>query len=63
LLSGMDFTPVPLRRNCRCSPRGLLLLAVLWAWSDETGLLARWNAIAPAVRALWPNEVCAVVSY
>lgn len=63
LLSGIDFTPVPLRRNCRCSPRGLLLLAVLWAWSDETGLLARWNAIAPGVRALWPNEVGAVVSY
>jgi hypothetical protein len=41
----------------------LLLLAVLWAWSDEPGLLARWHTVAPLVRALWPREVRAVISY
>ena len=63
VLGSVDLVRVPLRRNCRCSPRGLLLLAVLWAWSDEPGLLARWQAVAPLVRALWPRDLRAVISY
>ena len=63
LLSGIDFTPVTLRRTCRCSPRGLLLLALLWAWSDEPGLIARWQAVAPVVRTLWPREMRTLISY
>ncbi len=63
LLVGMNFQDVRLRRHCRCSPRGLLLLALLWAWSDESGLLARWQAVAPLARVLWPRDVRGVISY
>ena len=44
LLAGLDLSGIGFRRDSHCSPRGLVLMALLWAWSDETTLKRRCTA-------------------
>lgn len=43
LLAGADFADARFRDTCTWTPRGLTAAALLWAWSDETTLTARFE--------------------
>jgi Transposase DDE domain len=43
LLKPADFSSVQFRQDCRWSIRGLVMTAILWAWSGEKALVARFE--------------------
>lgn len=45
-----DFSAVRLRGSCTWSPRALACAALLWAWSDEPTLVARFQAARKIAR-------------
>ena len=63
LLAGLDLAEIGFRRNSHCSPRGLVLMALVWAWSDESTLARRCTAAQKIAGRLWPSDVCTRVSY
>lgn len=63
LLAGVDLGGVGFRRDSHCSPRGLMLLALLWVWSEESTLGRRCAAAQKIAGRLWPADVRARVSY
>jgi hypothetical protein len=50
LSADADFSAVRLRGSCTWTPRGLICAALLWAWSDEPTLVARFQAARKIVR-------------
>lgn len=54
-----------LKRACdsRWSFRGLVMMALLWVWSEEATLTGRFAAVLPIARSLWPQELAAAISY
>jgi hypothetical protein len=63
LLQGVDWRLIGLRQDCRWTARGLAAAALLWAWSDETGLLRRFAAARKIARRVWGRSVPAQASY
>lgn len=65
LLEGVDLEGegIGFRQESSCSPRGLLLMALLWVWSDEATLTRRCAAAQKIARWLCPCDVWAGVSY
>jgi hypothetical protein len=52
LLAGTDFSRARFRDTCTWTPQGLAAAALLWAWSDEATLTARFEAARKiAIRA------------
>jgi len=57
ILAGTDFSEARFRDLCTWSPHGLTSAALLWAWSDEPTLTARFQAARKiAVRAFGLTE-------
>src|SRR5512135_494654 len=57
LVSWATPSDVTFRQDCTWSPRGLILTALLWAWSDETALRDRFAAARKiVVRMLRPAQ-------
>lgn len=44
LLSGICLSAIQFRDDCRWTARGLIAVALLWAWSDESTLVGRFIA-------------------
>ena len=63
LLKGVDLRSICWRRDSRWSPRGLIMAALFWAWSDRATLGGRLENILPIARALWPAELRERISY
>jgi hypothetical protein len=42
LLSGIDWAPIQLRKDCTWTAELLATTALLWAWSDELTLIDRF---------------------
>src|SRR5262249_33039609 len=60
LLAGTDFSAARFRDLCTWTPRGLTSAALLWAWSDELTLSARFEAARKiAIQALGLTELTA----
>jgi hypothetical protein len=60
LLGGADFSDAHFRDLCTWTPHGLTAAALLWAWSDEATLTARFEAARKiALRALGLTELTA----
>ena len=43
LLSGVDWKDVAFREDCRWAPRGLVMAALIWAWSSRSTLGGRFE--------------------
>ena len=43
LLSGIDWSTIAFRRDCRWTPKTLVVASLLWAWSDELTLGERFR--------------------
>lgn len=57
LLAGANFSEARFRDLCTWTPHGLTAAALLWAWSDESTLTARFEAARKiAIRALGLTE-------
>lgn len=59
LVSPADLGAVAFRPECTWTPKGLIFAAILWAWSDETTLTARFARVRKVVLAMailtaWP---------
>lgn len=63
LLAGTEFRALRWRRDSSFSPRGLVLAALLWVWSEESTLTHRFQTARQIARRLWPRDVPARVSY
>ena len=60
LLGRADFSAARFRDDCTWTPRGLTAAALLWAWSDQTALTARFAAARKiAIEALGLSELTA----
>jgi len=63
LLTGTDLSSIGFRRDSSFSPRGLVLTALLWVWSDEAALTRRMAAARKIARRLCPQGAPQSVSY
>jgi hypothetical protein len=60
LLAGANFSDARFRDLCTWTPHGLTAAALLWAWSDEATLTARFEAARKvAIRSLGLTELTA----
>lgn len=66
LLGGINVRSIEFRQDCRWSATGLITAAILWSWSDDTGLVERFSTALRLVRQLIPSlvpESCAYQSF
>ncbi len=63
LVGAADFRALPSPKDGRWSFRGLVVMALLWVWSEEATLTGRFAAVLPIARALWPQELRSAISY
>lgn len=63
LLRGADFSAVQWREDCRWSIRGLVMTAILWAWSGETNLGERFKQANKITRRMLGQKKVPKVSY
>lgn len=63
LLQGADFAGVKWRADCRWSIRGLVMTAMLWAWSGETTLGSRFEQAWKIGRRMLGKEAVPQSSY
>lgn len=63
LLGGMSCAGIAWRPNCSCSPQGLILTGLLWAWSDEAALTRRFSRALKIAYTLSPEGVPRKLSY
>lgn len=63
LLEGEDLTEIQLRRDCRWTPIGLAVCAILWAWSGETTLGDRFRQAQRVARRMLGGKAVAAASY
>lgn len=52
LLRSADFSKATFRKECTWTPQGLIFTAILWAWSDENALTARFSTARKIVIAM-----------
>ena len=52
LVSPADLSEVTFRPECTWTPKALIFAAILWAWSDETTLTARFARVRKVVLAM-----------
>jgi hypothetical protein len=52
LLSSADLSKATFRRECTWTPNTLIFTAILWAWSDENALTARFSVARKIVIAM-----------
>lgn len=62
-LAAADFCALPSPKDGRWSFRGLVVMALLWVWSEEATLTGRFAAVLPVARSLWPQELGSAISY
>jgi hypothetical protein len=55
LLTGVSFSGIVFRFDCTWTPRNLVCMGLLWAWSDEQTLLERFTAARKIIRS-WLGE-------
>lgn len=63
LVAAADFRAVSSPKDGRWSFRGLVIMALLWVWSEESTLTGRFAAVLPIARSLWPQELGSTISY
>lgn len=63
LLAAADFGMLKPPKDGRWSFRGLVTMALLWVWSEETTLTGRFAAVLEVACRLWPREVREPISY
>jgi Transposase DDE domain len=63
LLSKTDFGSLPSPPDSRWSFRGLVIMALLWVWSDEATLTGRFAAVLGTACRVWSGEVVEAISY
>src|SRR6476646_5428316 len=63
LLAEADFGGLKPPKDGRWSFRGLVVMALLWVWSDEATLTGRFSAVLQIAGRLWPRDVPRSISY
>lgn len=63
LLAEADFGGLKPPKDGRWSFRGLVIMALLWVWSEETTLTGRFSAVLQIAGRLWPRDVPQGISY
>jgi hypothetical protein len=63
LLSEVDWNDIQFRKDCRWSARGLVIAALVWAWSSKTTLTDRFDQSLRIVRGLGRRIAPAKSSY
>jgi hypothetical protein len=63
LVVAADFRALPVPKDGRWSFRGLVMMALLWVWSEDATLTGRFAAVLPIARTLWPQELSSSISY
>lgn len=63
LLAEADFGALNPPRDGRWSFRGLVIMALLWVWSEEATLTGRFTFVLGIAGRLWPQEIGQPISY
>lgn len=63
LLASADFSHVSFREDSTWTPKGLIVTALLWAWSDEKGLKERFVAARKIGLLAWSWERVPATTY
>lgn len=63
LLAEADFGGLKPPKDSRWSFNGLVMMALLWVWSEEVTLTGRFSAVLQLAGWLWPQDVPQVISY
>lgn len=63
LLAGVDWSSVSFRNDCTWTPKQLAWAALLWAWSDESTLVERFQSVRKILQFLLPEQVDLATSY
>lgn len=63
LLKGANFAPVRWREDCRWSIHGLVMTAILWAWSGENTLGGRFEQAKKTTRRMLDRQNVPAASY
>lgn len=63
LVAAVDFRSLRVPKDGRWSFRGLVMMALLWVWSEEATLTGRFAAVLPIAQALWSPDCGSSISY
>jgi hypothetical protein len=63
LFAEADFGSLKAPKDGRWSFRGLVIMALLWVWSDEATLTLRFAAVLEMACRLWPHDLRQAISY
>jgi hypothetical protein len=63
LMMEADFGALQAPKDSRWSFRGLVLMALMWVWSEEATLTGRFSAVLQLAGSLWPRDVPQTISY
>lgn len=63
LLAEADFGGLKPSRDGRWSFRGLVIMALLWVWSEEATLTGRFSSVLQIASRLWSRDVPQAISY
>lgn len=63
LFAGIAWSGIKFRRDCTWTPRALAWAALLWAWSDESTLLERFQSVRRILQFLLPQQGDLATSY
>lgn len=63
LFTGIEWSTLQFRRDCTWTPRSLAWAAVLWAWSDESTLVERFQTVRKILQFLVPKQGDLATSY
>jgi IS4 transposase len=56
LLKNVSFKSIALRKDCTWTPRTLVFVALLWAWSDEKTLIERFSTARKIIMHLFGKQ-------
>jgi IS4 transposase len=63
LLGRVDWSSIGFRDDCTWTPRMLVSMALLWAWSDELTLVERFHSTRKIICRLFPRQSQPALSY
>ena len=63
LLAGVKWSSITFRNDCTWTPQRLAWAALLWAWSDETTLVERFQTVRKIIQFLFPGQEKLATSY
>lgn len=63
LFAGIDWSSIPLRKDCGWTAKTLAAAALLWAWSDEPTLGERFRTVRRIASRLWGGQRQLATSY